>query len=186
MYWLKLNVWLARDTLYPGSRSKWKLLLNKIASSVDLQAKQWTLTVTPDTLCIICQKQIYKLSRPAHLLPVQINWLCSTTFPRSTFILALIASVWHNKVDSHFLLAQRWPNCLCHVHLKRKAWSSCENHQPAKEDNGVQQCLGNIFHGTCMKMMLILKSLTSKHDLHSADYLKRRGLVPDFKKIKKN
>ena len=36
-------VWLARDhTLYPGSWSKWKLLLNKITSGDVQQTKQWT------------------------------------------------------------------------------------------------------------------------------------------------
>ena len=42
-YRLKLStaktVLLAGDTLYTGSRSKWKLRLNKIASGVDQQAK---------------------------------------------------------------------------------------------------------------------------------------------------
>ena len=33
-------VWLAGDTLYPGSRSKWKLQLNKITSSVDQLASK--------------------------------------------------------------------------------------------------------------------------------------------------
>ena len=33
-------VWLAGDNLYTGSRSKWKLRLNKIASGVDQQANK--------------------------------------------------------------------------------------------------------------------------------------------------
>ena len=42
--------WIAGDTLYPGSRSKWKLQLNKITPGVDQQAKQPRFTVTPDVV----------------------------------------------------------------------------------------------------------------------------------------
>ena len=38
----------ATETLYPGSRSRWKLQLNKITSGADQEAKQRTLFVTPD------------------------------------------------------------------------------------------------------------------------------------------
>ena len=54
-------VWLARDhTLYPGSWSKWKLLLNKITSGDVQQAKQWMWKLslplaTKLNLIIVCK-----------------------------------------------------------------------------------------------------------------------------------
>lgn len=57
-------------TLYPGSRSMWKLQLNKITSGVDQQAKPSHQTpYAPYARKLIRARDLYKLSLPDHTLP---------------------------------------------------------------------------------------------------------------------
>ena len=105
-------VWLAASS---GSRSKWKLWLNKITSGVGQQAKPWTLSHTRSCTCCILEvtpphthtllpppqmdrSQNMSATRPFHFCLDKA--VVPNDFPRSAFILDRTVSIWHNEAYS--------------------------------------------------------------------------------------
>ena len=137
-------VWLAGESV-PWVQKKWKLWLNKIASSID----QMNVTVTPDARLVMLEHTIevktYSASTPQmyrscgmcadceipdHSILVWINQLLLYDFCYSTFILNLTASIWHNEAYSPFFS----PNasqiiCIIICFKWRSNWNGLENHQ---------------------------------------------------------
>ena len=137
-------VWLVGDTLYNGSRSKWNLWLNKIASSVDQQAKPWTLSHTRSCTCRMLEvpppppppqmdrsqnmSADYWATGPFHFGLGKAAVL--NDFPCSTFIVDQTLSIWCNEAYSCLFSfsCPTQPNHIIICFNQRNHWNSWENH----------------------------------------------------------
>ena len=148
-------MWLAETV---GSKSKWNLWINKIASGVDQHEKPWTLSHTRSRTC-----RILEVTPPTHpptpLPPLQMDRYQSRSadykiatrpfhfcldeaaapndFPHSAFVLDRTTSIWRNEAYScfffsFFLVFLAHPDqivCIIIIHFKqRNHWNSWENH----------------------------------------------------------
>ena len=177
-------VWLAGDTLYTGSRSKWKLWLNKIASSVDQQAKPWMLSHTRSCTCRMLEVTHTSPTSPSPQMDrsksMSADYKTATGpfhfcldkaavlngSPRSAFTLDQTASIWRNKAYSCCLFCFCFsrpprPNNLYHRPLQKikplkqlRKWS-----QPPVIRSPTTTLGWQIFRGTGMKTTLTLESL---------------------------
>ena len=83
-------VWLAGDNLYTGSRSKWKLQINKIACGVDQQAKKWMLSHTRCHTCLMLEAK----PPPTHPL---IRWTDPKVWVLTARLFHFITVWFHSK-----------------------------------------------------------------------------------------
>ena len=164
-------VWLAGDTLYTGSRSKWKLWLNKIASSVDQQAKPWMLSHTRSCTCRMLEVTHTSPTSPSPQMDrsqsMSADYKTATGpfhfcldkaavlngSPRSAFTLDQTASIWRNKAYSCclfcfvFVFLAHPDQIICIiVHFKRlNHWNSWENDHNHQLLGALQQRLDDRF-----------------------------------------
>ena len=148
-YWLKLStaktVLLVGDILYTGSRSK--LWLNRIASSVDQQAKPWMLSHTRSRTCrmlkvpSLCPPQMDRFqsmsadckiaTRPFLFCLNKAAVL--TNFPPLRFhsrLNCVSMMQWSIQLLLFVLFFLPTPTKSYHCHFKqRNHWNSWENHQ---------------------------------------------------------
>ena len=189
-------VWLAGDTLYTGSRSKWKLWLNKIASSVDQQAKPWMLSHTRSCTCRMLEVTHTSPTSPSPQMDrsqsMNADYKTATGpfhfcldkaavlngSPHSAFTLDQTASIWRNKAYSYGFFS--------HPALTKSSVSSSASNEetiettektirpPAikRQKKKEYNMLGwQIFCGSGTKMILTLESLASQRDLRFADHI---------------
>ena len=141
-------MWLAGGTQFTGSRSKWKLRLNKITSGVDQQAKPWMLSHTRSRTCHVlevtpphpsCPPQMdrsqnmstdYKIAtRSFHFGLGKAAVL--NDFPCSAFIVDQTLSIWCNEAYSCCLFCfsrPPQPNRIIACFNQKTHWNSWENH----------------------------------------------------------